>query len=146
MYICPVCGFDRLTDPPLNFTICPCCGTEFEYDDAFADHAALRTAWLRNGPRWWSPVDQQPQDWDPLLQVNNVLDASPIWPAVVVRNMISQLFTKDKQASASNSPFHQGAQSIRIGSLAGQVATSPSQLMLNNGLAGLFGTVPKQAA
>ena len=77
MHICPVCGYDRLTDPPLNFTICPSCGTEFGYDDAFASHAQLRAQWLRNGPRWWSPVDPRPDNWDPYLQVDAV--ASSLW-------------------------------------------------------------------
>src|ERR1017187_7282190 len=47
MYLCSVCGYDRLEDPPKNFTICPSCGTEFGYDDAFASHAELRAKWLR---------------------------------------------------------------------------------------------------
>jgi hypothetical protein len=49
MYLCPVCGYDRLEDPPGTFTICPSCGTEFGYDDAFASHAELRAKWLQNG-------------------------------------------------------------------------------------------------
>lgn len=77
MHTCPVCGYDRLSEPPRNFTICPCCGTEFEYDDAFATHAQLRAAWLRSGARWWSPVDPRPENWDPYLQVDGV--ASSLW-------------------------------------------------------------------
>lgn len=77
MQICPVCGYDRLTEPPLNFTICPSCGTEFEYDDAFASHAELRANWLRNGAPWWSPVDPRPDNWDPYLQADAV--ASSLW-------------------------------------------------------------------
>ena len=46
MYICPVCGYDRLEEPPKNFSICPSCGTEFEFDDTFQTHAQLRAAWL----------------------------------------------------------------------------------------------------
>jgi hypothetical protein len=76
MYICPVCGYDRLADPPSNFSICPSCGTEFGYDDAFATHAELRAAWLRNGAKWWSPVDPQPQNWDPYRQLNAVIESS----------------------------------------------------------------------
>jgi hypothetical protein len=77
MYICPVCGFDNLADAPANFTICPCCGTEFEFDDAFVTHAELRASWLRNGARWWSPADRQPENWDPYVQLNNLIEASP---------------------------------------------------------------------
>jgi len=80
MHICPVCGYDRLTEPPLNFSICPSCGTEFEYDDAFSTHAQLRAAWLRGGAKWWSPVDPQPPNWDPYSQVNMAIEplAGPI--------------------------------------------------------------------
>lgn len=77
MHLCPVCGYDRLTEPPRDFTICPSCGTEFGYDDAFASHSQLRTRWLQNGARWWSPVDQCPDNWDPTLQVEAVVSA--IW-------------------------------------------------------------------
>lgn len=77
MYTCPVCGYDRLSEPPSNFAICPSCGTEFEYDDAFATHAQLRAAWLRDGARWWSPVDARPDNWDPWFQVGAV--TSSLW-------------------------------------------------------------------
>ncbi len=72
MHLCPVCGFDHLAEPPVNFTICPSCGTEFGYDDAFALHAELRAAWLNGGARWWSPVDPRPEGWNGQLQVRNV--------------------------------------------------------------------------
>jgi hypothetical protein len=32
-YICPVCLYTRLDEPPQEFSICPCCGTEFGVDD-----------------------------------------------------------------------------------------------------------------
>jgi len=80
MNLCPICGYDRLLEPPLNFTICPSCGTEFGYDDAFASHGQLRRAWLTNGAQWWSPVDVRPNNWDPLLQVAAV--ESSIWEAL----------------------------------------------------------------
>jgi hypothetical protein len=83
MYTCPVCGYDRLSEAPLNFTICPCCGTEFEYDDARATHAQLRTAWLRDGARWWSPVDSPPPDWDPYVHLNAMIADPPIWNAAL---------------------------------------------------------------
>jgi hypothetical protein len=75
MYTCPVCGYSRLEEPPKNFSICPSCGTEFEYDDAFLSHAQLRAMWLQRGPTWWSTVDPCPDDWDPLLQVQSVTSA-----------------------------------------------------------------------
>ena len=81
VYICPVCGYDKLADTPSNFTICPSCGTEL-YDDAFASRAELRAAWLRNGAKWWSSVDKQPENWDPYLQVNVAIEVSLIWSAI----------------------------------------------------------------
>ncbi len=77
MHICAVCGYSRLAEPPLNFTICPSCGTEFGYDDAFASHVQLRAKWLQNGAQWWSPVDARPDNWDPYLQVDAV--TSCLW-------------------------------------------------------------------
>jgi hypothetical protein len=38
-YICPICGYDGLEEPPYSedgepsFEICDCCGNEFGYDD-----------------------------------------------------------------------------------------------------------------
>jgi hypothetical protein len=75
MHLCPVCGYDPLEDPPENFIICPSCGTEFGYDDAFASHADLRPKWLRNGAQWWSTVDPKPEHWDPQQQVDAVMSS-----------------------------------------------------------------------
>ena len=76
MYTCPVCGFNQLADPPTEFSICPCCGTEFELDDAFATHGELRSAWLRSGAHWWSTVVERPTNWDPYSQINNLIESS----------------------------------------------------------------------
>jgi hypothetical protein len=75
MHICPICGYDRLSEPPLNFTICPCCGTEFEYDDVLSSRAQLRAGWLRDGAKWWSTVDSPPIGWDPFLQVSQLMES-----------------------------------------------------------------------
>jgi hypothetical protein len=77
MHVCPVCGFDQLRDAPESFTICPCCGTEFEFDDAFATHADLRAAWLRDGARWWSRSEPSPTAWDPNVQLKNIVVSLP---------------------------------------------------------------------
>lgn len=69
MHTCPVCGYDQLSEPPKDFTICPSCGTEFEYDDVRQTVEQLRAAWLQTGPRWWSTVDPCPVGWDPYKQV-----------------------------------------------------------------------------
>lgn len=77
MHTCPVCGYDRLTEPPATFTICPSCGTEFEYDDVRRTHAELRRLWLAGGAHWWSTVDPVPANWDAQIQVNRVLTQVP---------------------------------------------------------------------
>jgi hypothetical protein len=73
MYICPVCGYERLEEAPLNFTICPCCGTEFEYDDYRTSYAELRRRWIVNGLRWFSPVDPVPAGWNARTQLLNLI-------------------------------------------------------------------------
>lgn len=77
MYTCPVCGYERLAEPPMNFTICPCCGTEFEYDDYGTPYAELRRRWILNGFRWFSPVDPQPNNWNPVRQLLNLQFVQP---------------------------------------------------------------------
>ena len=64
MYLCPVCGYHKLEDPPRDFTICPSCGTEYGFDDAFA-----------NGAQWWSTVDPKPDHGDPQQQVDAVMSS-----------------------------------------------------------------------
>ena len=68
---CPVCGY-LMAYPATDYHICPCCGTEFGYDDAGRTYAEIRAAWLRGGAHWWSPVDSQPDGWDPYLQLDNI--------------------------------------------------------------------------
>lgn len=50
--ICPVCGY--LGCLIEDWHICPCCGTEFGYDDAGRTHAELRRRWIDGGMKWWS--------------------------------------------------------------------------------------------
>jgi hypothetical protein len=69
MYICPVCGYDRLQYPARDFTICPCCGNEFGYDDTSRTFEELRHEWLVNGMGWHSRVIQRPLDWNPAAQL-----------------------------------------------------------------------------
>lgn len=82
-YICPVCNFDGLDEPPYNscgsgsYEICPCCGFEFGLDDFGYDsyekaHAVWRKKWIDNGCIWWSSQEnRKPKDWDPIKQLNN---------------------------------------------------------------------------
>lgn len=77
-FICPVCGFDRLTEPAYDnfgcasFDICPCCGTEFGYDDVKYLHTELRNVWISNGMKWWSSNMAPPDNWSPVAQINKL--------------------------------------------------------------------------
>jgi hypothetical protein len=70
--ICPVCGYS-LQWPPMDFHICPSCGTEFGYDDAGESHANLRLRWLEGGACWWSTSTPPPPNWNPYVQIDNLL-------------------------------------------------------------------------
>ena len=78
-YICPVCGFDALKEPPYDrqgassYEICPCCGFEFGFDGAdnqivFTD---FRRLWIKNGAQWFMPK-LKPKDWDLQRQLDNL--------------------------------------------------------------------------
>jgi hypothetical protein len=64
LYMCPVCGYHGLPDPPSNYEICPSCGTEFGYQDATRSHLELRQRWLDSGAYWHSRVVQKPLGWN----------------------------------------------------------------------------------
>lgn len=76
-YTCPVCGFSNLRQPPEDNNICPCCGTEFGYDDFSKSHQELRLAWLAKGAPWFSRHTPPPQNWNSIQQL---LDAALIAP------------------------------------------------------------------
>ena len=77
-YICPVCGYPELDEAAYDdfgcasYNICPCCGTEFGYDDSTVAHAELRKKWILKGMLWWSKNQHQPKDWDAIKQVEKV--------------------------------------------------------------------------
>lgn len=54
IHVCTVCSYDKLDEPPENFSICPSCGTEFGYHDEFESHDELRQRWIASGSKWWS--------------------------------------------------------------------------------------------
>ena len=72
LYICPVCGFNGLKEPPYDkdgspsYEICPCCGFEFGFEEK-GDMAKFRENWdlqkqkLRGTPGdvpgWEKPID-----------------------------------------------------------------------------------------
>lgn len=74
-HMCPVCGYPELDEPPFDehgcpsFNICPCCGTEFGYDDAIITHKQLRQKWLAKGAKWYSTVLTAPTDWTVTAQL-----------------------------------------------------------------------------
>lgn len=74
MFECPVCGYDKLAKPPVDFSICPCCGTEFGYSDAGPEslaetHAFLRRRWIARGAQWHSRYTAPSPGWNPWIQL-----------------------------------------------------------------------------
>jgi hypothetical protein len=69
-YTCPVCGYGDLTDPPMDYEICPCCGTEFGYDDVTVTHEELRQRWLIAGAPWFDHTAPPPPNWNPNVQLD----------------------------------------------------------------------------
>lgn len=68
-YTCPVCAFTGLDEPPDDFTICPSCGTEFDYHDLIRPHEELRSQWIATGPVWHSSVIAAPFRWNGMEQL-----------------------------------------------------------------------------
>jgi hypothetical protein len=66
-YVCPVCFYDQMPYPPEDYHICPCCGTEFENDDAEYSYAELRCQWILGGALWF--YEQPPQNWNAAAQL-----------------------------------------------------------------------------
>ena len=56
---CPVCNFAH---KPEKWSICPCCGIEFGYEDSGRSYQELREVWLATGPVFWK--EPQPEGWD----------------------------------------------------------------------------------
>ncbi len=68
-YYCPVCAYSDLTFPPQDHNICPCCGTEFGYDDNSKSWDDLRQEWIDSGARWFSDSTSKPDDWNAYEQL-----------------------------------------------------------------------------
>ena len=66
MYKCPVCFYDGMTDPPQDYHICDCCGTEFGNDDEERSHSELRWEWIALGAKWF--FGDPPTGWNPWKQ------------------------------------------------------------------------------
>ena len=75
--VCPVCRYPDLDEPAYDSfgcascNICPCCGTEFGYDDSTIAHSDLREKWVFEGMQWWSKHQLKHNDWDPVRQLEN---------------------------------------------------------------------------
>lgn len=67
-HLCPVCSY-TMDHPPIDYAICPCCGTEFGYHTAGRTLEEIRREWIRAGAKWWSPTDVPPTDWNPIKQL-----------------------------------------------------------------------------
>ncbi len=83
-YQCPVCGYDQLVRPPENYSICPSCWTEFGNDDIDYTIDELRARWIRDGYPWHSRVLPRPRNWNPVLQLERVLNP------VAIRSTVSR--------------------------------------------------------
>lgn len=78
-YICPICGYDKLEEPPYDefgepsYEICPCCGIEFGFDleNYHITQEEYRKKWINNGGEWFDP-QEKPQKWDIRQQLKNV--------------------------------------------------------------------------
>lgn len=71
-YTCPVCGYDRLDEPPKDWAICPCCGTQFNYSDSGRSHKALRDDWIKDGCKWRGRPEWRPPGWNAQEQLKNL--------------------------------------------------------------------------
>lgn len=78
---CRVCGYG-LSSPPWGedgstptWEICPCCGTEFGYEDCTpASARRKRNQWILNGKKWFENKEK-PADWDWDRQFQNIPDS-----------------------------------------------------------------------
>jgi hypothetical protein len=56
-----------MQDPPVDYNICECCGTEFGNDDEVYSHEELRNRWIENGANWF--FGSAPVGWNPWTQL-----------------------------------------------------------------------------
>jgi len=79
-YLCPVCGWFGLRDPPYDSTgspsyeICCCCGFEFGFDDGSngETYSSYRDKWVESGMPWFDP-DTMPPNWNATAQLSRVV-------------------------------------------------------------------------
>lgn len=66
-HTCPVCLFGDLPYAPVNYHVCPCCGTEFDSDTAEFSLSQLRDMWVASGAHWF--FGRPPEGWNPWMQL-----------------------------------------------------------------------------
>ena len=74
---CPVCGYDKLAEPPRNRTggasmeICACCGFQFGVtdDDKNISYDDYRQQWIDDGMKWTGTGKKAPKGWNPQTQL-----------------------------------------------------------------------------
>lgn len=79
MFVCPVCGYDRLSETPYDedgnhsYEICPCCGFEFGFDDDSKDSSfeVYRKEWIKKETIWFNEKIK-PDNWDIKQQLRNI--------------------------------------------------------------------------
>lgn len=59
-----------MADPPVEGNICPCCGTEFGYDDFNTPFEELRRRWVERNAPWFSRHTPPPPGWDGIIQLS----------------------------------------------------------------------------
>ncbi len=79
-YTCPVCAYGQMPYSADEGTICPCCGTEFGYDDTMGvTFRNLRDRWVASHTPWFSPLDTPPPMWNGVRQLI-LADYEFTWP------------------------------------------------------------------
>lgn len=120
MFTCPVCCYAGMTDPPEDYNICECCGTEFGNDDEIKSHHQLRVAWVTAGSPWFYGIP--PMNWDPHIQLQtNIYKA--MWATNYYANFGQLLYAPSLnsnqvfiQPSDTNLPFANIPHVIVVGS------------------------------
>ena len=63
-----------MKEPPRDFSICPCCGTEFGFDDFEMTVDELRKQWMFRGMPWFSTYTMAPLGWNAYTQLAGLSD------------------------------------------------------------------------
>ena len=95
-YMCPVCGFDGLDEPPYSpagyglFEICPSCGFQYGVSD---DNNGIsfhewREDWIDQGMPWSSKGIPAPKGWNPEAQLLELRNSG-------IHNIVSESLIND---------------------------------------------------